>query len=681
MFVAVVFIFVHYGSDLPPEGALLEYSPALTTKIYSADEKLIEEFAIERRVITKINDIPLLVKWAFLIAEDKNFYKHHGIDLQSIFRAAVQNISNSSWKTKPAGGSTITQQVAKNLLVGNEKSFKRKIREAIMAFRIEESISKDKILEIYLNHIFLGKGCYGVAEACDYYFGKCLNDVAPEEAAFIACLPSAPSVYIKAIDKGPKMLLKRNSILVQLHEMQIITKQQLDDSLIKPIMVNFKKTKEPAPYFADEIHRQFAKYISETDFFSGGYDVITTMDSKIQNIAQKCLEDGLIQYTKSTIGWKGPIDPDGDDLKTIASQMLVTVNKILPVKVRRIANNILECRDQSEAIIKVGYDGKVNVEVGDVILCREVADHSYEVYQQPVVDGAIIVMEAASGNIIAMSGGYSFDISSFNCATQAKRQPGSVIKPFVYAAALENGMAEYDEIEDKPITIKLENGKYYSPHNYDKAKVYGKMPMRNGLIHSRNLATINLAMKIGTSKIAKILEEFELSDKHFNLSYLLGGHEVSLVNIISAFSAFVNDGYMIAPRFVTNVLKQNNTYVPFKKTICQTERRRVISSKTAKTIKNILRDTARYGTARRLASVFDEYPGIDVGGKTGTTNDFKDAWFVGYITVNKKTFIVGIFVGYRSPQSLGEHCTGAAVALPIFVNFLKRIVPKHANHK
>ncbi len=320
-------VFYYYGRDLPSELTLLDYAPPTTTKIYSSENELIEEYAIEHRVIVKFKDIPLIVKGAFIIAEEREFYTHSGISIQSLARAIMENTAKKSWDKKPAGGSTITQQIAKNLLVGNARKLSRKIKEAIMAFRIESTISKDKIIEIYLNQLYLGKGCYGIAEACHYYFGKPLNMIEPHEAAFLAAIPSAPTVYVNT-KNSTKLLMKRNSILYQMYEMGYINKEQLKKSVFKPIEITPKKHKLSAPYFSDEIFRLVSQQVSKNAFFRNGYSIKTTLNKKIQFKAQKALEDGIIEYTKIT-PWNGTLgninSEDQKDLKKIESQLPSTL--------------------------------------------------------------------------------------------------------------------------------------------------------------------------------------------------------------------------------------------------------------------------------------------------------------------------------------------------------------------
>ena len=666
-----------YGTDLPSELTLLNYTPPTTTRIFNRTGELVEEYAIEHRVIADFSEIPMIIKGAFIIAEDREFYNHAGISIQSLIRAIIENTANKSWTKKPAGGSTITQQIAKNLLVGNARTLSRKIREAIMAFRIESTIPKDKILEIYLNQLYLGKGCYGICEACNYYFGKELNQIEPHEAAFLAAIPSAPTVYIN--DKGStKLLMKKNSIIYQMYEMGYINKEQMKDSINKPVEIRDKKYKLYAPYFSDEIFRMVTHHISKNDFFRNGYSIKSTLDKETQRAAQKALEDGIIAYTKTT-RWKGVIGNIKDDhkldLRVIESQLPTNLNEIKACIVKSIKGKNVVCKGKDKETIVVTLDEKcypdAKLKDGDVVLCRKIKKDEYELYQTPEITGGIIVMDSKTGDVLALSGGFSSDLTSFNCITQAIRQPGSTIKPFVYAAALENGKDEYDIIEDKPVTITLKSGEKYSPHNYN-GKVYGETYLRDGVIYSRNLSTINMAREIGMKKISELLKSMNLTKKNIPISAVLGSVEVTPIQLITAFSAFFNDGKMVFPRFIIE-LKQRNHSIPddvLKSILFRHQDKEVLSKKTAESMKNILHDVVVYGTANSIHEL-EEMFHIKLFGKTGTTNDFKDAWFLGAIEKGDKTLLVCTFMGYSIPKSMGEHQTGARVALPIFANFVR----------
>jgi penicillin-binding protein 1A len=679
--VAVAAIFFYYGRNLPSEKILLSYSPPVTTKIYSSENELIEEYAVERRVIVPFQEIPLIVKKAFIIAEDRDFNEHSGISFYSLLRAIVENTAKKSWNKKPAGGSTITQQIAKNLLVGNERSLARKCREAIMAFRIESTISKDKILEIYLNQLYLGKGCYGIVEACNYYFGKKIEDIEPHEAACLAAIPSAPSIYINSRNSA-KILIKRNSILYQMRDLGYISDAQLKTSVSKPINIKFRKNKVSSPYFSDEIFKIFTQVVSRDVFPRCGFSITTTMNKEIQYCATKALEDGLIDFTK-TKPWAGTICNIANELKS-AKTILSNLNVHMPTILNKITHcvvvgnrgSMLVCKDSDDQIIKImkskAFYTDANLKNGDVVLCRIMEDNSYELFQMPEVTGGIVVMDMGNGNILGLSGGFSFDINFFNCITQARRQPGSTIKPFIYAAALENGFDEYAIIDDSPVKITLPSGEVYAPHNYTM-KSYGKIFLRDALIHSRNLSTVNLALKLGMKPINQVLNTVEITDKNVPISGVLGSVETTPLKLLSAFSAIFNEGVMLFPRFIINIKQTGPLKVldeTTSKFLCGERRKYVLSKKTAEIIKNIMHDVVKLGTAARLLPLEQEF-GINIFGKTGTTSDFKDAWFIGAFSTGSKMLLICIFVGYQIPKSLGKHASGSRIALPIFEHFVK----------
>jgi penicillin-binding protein 1A len=675
-------VFFYYGRDLPSEETLLNYSPPVTTKVYSSENELIEEYAVERRVIIPFQKIPSIVKGAFIIAEDRDFNEHSGISFYSLLRAIVENTAKKSWNKKPAGGSTITQQIAKNLLVGNERSLARKCREAIMAFRIESTISKDKIFEIYLNQLYLGKGCYGIVEAYNYYFGKKkIEDIEPHEAAFLAAIPSAPSIYINSRNSA-KILTKRNSILYQMRDLGYISETQLKNSISKPVNIKFRKNKVFSPYFSDEIFKIFSQVVSRDVFPRCGFSITTTMNKKIQYCATKALEDGLIDFTKKK-PWTGTIrnvvsesKPAKEILSDINTHIPTMLNKITHCIVVENQNSILICKDSNDQIIKITKSNEfytdANLKVGDITLCRLMEDGSYELFQMPDVTGGIVVMDMSNGDILGLSGGLSFDINFFNCVTQAQRQPGSVIKPFIYAAALENGFDEYDLIDDKPVRIVLSNGQVYSPHNYNR-KSYGKIPLREALIYSRNLSTVNLAVKLGMGPINKVLKSVEVSDKNVPISGVLGSVETTPLKLVSAFSAIFNGGVILFPRFIKKIEQTGPVKILDEATtgfLCEERQKYVLSKETAETMKNMMHDVVKFGTATKLLPLEQEF-GIEIFGKTGTTSNFRDAWFVGAFSTGNKTYLICIFVGYQIPRSLGNHASGSKVALPIFANFVR----------
>lgn len=657
-------IFYYYGRDLPSELTLLDYSPLSSTRIYSSDGDVLEEYALEHRLIVPINKIPTIVKEAFIIAEDKDFYKHGGISLKGLIRAFINNNIRHLWSKKTVGGSTITQQVAKNLLVGSAKNISRKIKEAIMAFRIESSISKDKILEIYLNQLYLGKGCYGVAAACEYYFCKNIKNIKPEEAAFLASLPSSPNGL-----KHNALLAKRNLILKQLYESGYIDKKQFKKSINKKINTNKSKKKHIASYFADEILRQVSKKVSQSAFFKCGYSIITTLDMYTQYCATKALEDGLISFreTKPYVN----INFKTKDLNKIDKELPNIINTVIPCKVISYNDDYLKIINKDNKIISINTDElsypDANLKKDDIVLLIK-RDDSYDLYNQPEFAGGIVVMDAHSGDILALSGGYSFDLSAFNCITQGLRQPGSTIKPFVYASAIDNGINADEYIIDKPINIKLSDGTIYTPRNYDN-KYSGKIKVKESLIFSKNAATINLVQRVGMHNVRKLLRSLELTNKKIPISAVLGSIETSPINLISAFSIFLNKGIMVYPRFIKQINQCNNKYVDqsILQSLCINRSKQIISESTANIIEGILHEIVEYGTARKLLPLEKKY-GIRIIGKTGTTNDSKDLWFIGAFTKDDKSYIVGVFVGYMIPKPLDTY--GSKVALPIFRNFI-----------
>ncbi len=661
-------IFYYYGRDLPSELTLLDYLPLSSTRVYSSEGNVLEEYALEHRLVVPLDDIPKIVKEAFIIAEDKDFYKHGGISIKGLIRAFINNNIKHIWSNRTVGGSTITQQVAKNLLVGNTKKISRKIKEAIMAFRIESSISKDKILEIYLNQLYLGKGCYGVAAACEYYFGKNINSIKPEEAAFLAALPSSPTAYVNGL-KHKALLSKSNLILKQLHELGYISKKQFKKSINKKININRNKRKHTSSYFADEILRQVSQKVSQSAFFTCGYSITTTLNNYIQYCATKALEDGLIAFRETKPYVK--IEYGTRDLKQIYKKLPNTINKIIPCKVMSFNNDYLKVLDKDNNIITINTDElsypDAKLKKDDIILLIN-KGNTYDLYQQPDFTGGIVVMDAHNGDVLALSGGYSFDLSAYNCMTQGIRQPGSTIKPFVYAAAVENGIDVDDYIFDNPINIKLSDGSIYTPKNHDN-KYLGKIKVKDALILSKNAATINLVQSIGMHHVRKLLKSLHLTNKRIPISAVLGSIETTPINITSAFSIFLNNGIIVYPRFIKQIKQYNKQYVNQStlNSLCINRSKQVISESTANTINDILHEIVEYGPAKKLLPLEKKY-GIRIIGKTGTTNESKDLWFIGAFTKDDKAYIIGVFVGYMIPKPLDAYAS--KVALPIFENFI-----------
>ena len=643
---------------LPSEETLKNYNPPKTTRLFSRDGELIEEYAIEHRIMVNFNEIPMMVKGAFITAEDKEFYKHPGISIFGLARAIVDNTLRRNGNNHLVGGSTITQQIAKNLLVGNSRTITRKIREAIMAFRIENTISKDKILEIYLNHIYLGKGSYGIADACNSYFGKSMEQLEPHEAAFLASIPSAPMIYINN-KNSVKLLRKRNAILNSMYESGYITKEQLVACYNKPIAIKHKKQKIYAPYFADEIFRQMTKNMSRDEFFRGGFSIKTTLDKKMQYCAQKALEDGLIDYTKKT-KWEGTLgniyNDKNIDLAVIDDNLPTTLNEICSCVVIDVLKDVLFCKKSSGDLIKVKIACKTyklaKFFKGDVVLCRKLEANRFELYQTPKVSGGLVVMDAKSGDVRALVGGFSPDLCSFNCITQSRRQPGSTLKPFIYAFALEHGFNPNSLVDDSPVSITLPDGKVWRPHNFDN-KFMGIITLNDALLFSRNCAFVNLARFIGLEPISSLLISCGLYHSSISWAGILGACDVSPLSLASAYTAFFNSGVRVIPTFVEEAAPSSNL-------IC--------SPQVAEHVKYCLGMCASYYCSKLTVSV-----NIPVFGKSGTSNNFYDAWFSGGFLLNHRTCVFTVWCGFHHPKSLGLNSFGRNLAFPIAFNFVSSL--------
>ena len=659
--ISVPFLFLYYfGMDLPSEETLKNYNPPRTTRLFSRDGELIEEYAIEHRIMVKFNEIPMMVKGAFITAEDKEFYNHSGINILSLARALIDNTLRRNGNKHLVGGSTITQQIAKNLLVGNSKTITRKIREAIMAFRIEKTISKDKILEIYLNHIYLGKGSYGIADACNSYFGKPMERLEPHEAAFLASIPSAPMIYINN-KNSVKLLRKRNNILRSMYEAGYITKEQLIVSYNKPIVIKHKKQKIFAPYFANEIFRQMTKNMSRDEFFRGGYSIQTTLDKKMQYCAQKALEDGIIDYTRKT-KWEGTLgniyNDKNIDLSVIDENLPTTLNEICSCVVVDVLKDALVCKTSSGETIKVKIVGKTyklaKFFKGDVVLCRKLEDKIFELYQTPKVTGGVVVIDAKTGDVTALVGGYSPDLCAFNCITQSKRQPGSTLKPFIFALALENGFDEKSLVDDAPVAIKLANGQVWHPRNYDN-KFMGKIPLKDALILSRNCAFVRVSLALGLERISNLFVKLGLYTSKITWSGVLGASEVSPLALVTAYSSLVNSGSLVHPKFIKSA-HINHVSV-------------VSDSVTSPVISALVECSYSYFNKLELT------PLHYMCGKSGTSNNFCDAWFAGSFLANSTRYSIVVWIGFPHPKSLGRNRFGSNIAFPIannlFINYRK----------
>jgi penicillin-binding protein 1A len=707
----VAFTINYYSKDLPDYSQLKEYEPSIITRIYAGDGSLMAEYAQEKRVFVPIQKIPDIVKNAFISAEDQNFYEHNGVDVMAIGRAVVTNLRNAGTGRRLVGASTITQQVAKNFLLTNEVSYERKIKEAILAMRMERALTKDQLLELYLNEIFLGRRAYGVAAAALIYFNKSLDELEIEEAAYLAALPKAPNNY-HPVRKHKAALERRNWVIDRMEEDGHITRAEAEIARTKPLVTKERLEIESveADFFAEEVRRELKDKYGQDSLYQGGLVVRTSLDPDLQKIAVKALRDGLMAYDKRH-GWRGPVanlkdmNDWANDLTKIATpegmlpewQMAVVLSlkktsaqigfedgskETLTLDgVRWARKCISDCYGLGPEVIRMDQV----VEKGDVIMIekmpKEDEEGEYWVLRQvPKVQGAIISLDPHTGRVLAMQGGWTQSASSFNRATQADRQPGSAFKPFVYLTALDNGFTPATLVLDAPFVIEQAPGDFWRPTNYSN-KYYGPSTIRMGVEKSRNLMTVRLAHEVGMDKIVDTAEKFGIADEMKNyLSYSLGAGETTLLRLTSAYGMLVNGGKKITPTFIDRIQdRRGKTIFSYDKRPCANcgdlirwdaqsaptipdTREQIADEKTAYQIVSILEGVIERGTGRRLKEL-----GRPLAGKTGTTNESKDTWFIGF----SPNLVTGVFVGFDDPKSLGKRETGSSVAAPIWGDFMK----------
>jgi penicillin-binding protein 1A len=699
----------YYGRDLPDYQQLANYEPPVTTRLHAGDGRLIAEYSRERRLFVPIEAIPKPVIQAFLSAEDKNFYEHSGIDPMGIARAVVQNVANLAQSRRPVGASTITQQVAKNFLLGNEVSLGRKAKEAILAFRIEKTFSKDKILELYLNEIYLGASAYGVAAAALVYFDKSLYDLTLPEAAYLAALPKAPSNY-HPVRHHDRAKARRDWVIERLQDDGVITVEQARTAIASPLQALARPESElaRADWFAEEVRRELSLKFGDKGLYEGGLSVRTTMDPKLQSLGERVLRDGLEAYDRRAGGWRGPLAklPAGPDWKTQLSAMPPFAGVLPPWRVAAVLglNNdsiSIGFADGGKAEIpQAGYRwarkkngpdqfGPVPrapseiVAVGDVIIASPLdpakPQGAYALRQIPEVGGGLVAMDPHTGRVLALVGGYDFKLSQFNRATQANRQPGSSFKPFVYAAALDNGFTPSSLVLDAPFVMDQGPGlPLWKPGNYSD-QFYGPSTLRVGVEKSRNLMTVRLAQAIGMDKVAEYSKRFGVIDNlQPVLSMSLGAGETTLMKMTMAYSEFVNGGKKITPTLIDRIQNRNGTTIYRHDTRPCTDclavdwhgqsepalpdpRAQVIDGVTAYQITSMLEGVVQRGTGIRIREL-----GKPLAGKTGTTNDSMDTWFVGF----SPDLAVGVFIGYDVPKDMGKRETGSSVAVPVFKSFM-----------
>ena len=688
----IFYVLWRYSPELPSYESIINYKPNLSSRIYSSDGFLLKSFYTEERIFIPENRIPKKIKYAFLASEDKNFYDHYGLDIIAIFRAFLTNVINLNSNKRVVGASTITQQVVKNLLLNNELSYSRKIKEIILAIRIENILDKDEILELYLNDIYLGYGSYGIGSASLNYFNKSIYDLELHEIAFLAALPKAPNNYNPKKNYS-KALDRRNWVIDRMYENRFIDKNELiyknkPLEVYKRIDIEFSD----ADYFYEEIRKELFNKFGKEKLYSEGIIIKTTLDSSIQDSANLSLIEGLIEYEKKH-GWKGQIENTNLDeflnKKDFYNDINPFVSKWETVIINTVNKKKLEVINLKKDKFEINLENEFNkwllnttFNKGDVIYVEK-KKNSYIINQEPNVNGAIIVIDPYNGDILALSGGYSFKKSQFNRATQAKRQPGSAFKPIVYLAALNEGYSPATLILDAPYVVDQGPGlPKWKPSNYTD-EFYGLTTMRTGIEKSRNLMTVRLANRIGMKKILNMANNFNINEGFdTNLSMSLGSGVVTLKELSNAYAMIANGGKEIAPKLITSIYSKDGKKIydtRLKKCLdCKIEtlssinkipfldeaKNIIVDPRFAYQITSMMQGVVERGTAKNLKDL-----NVPIAGKTGTTNQNKDAWFIGYTP----DLVIGVYVGFDQPKSLGYKQTGSSVAVPIFKKLAKKI--------
>jgi penicillin-binding protein 1A len=704
----------HYSKDLPDYAFLKDYQPPILTRIYADDGRMMATIAAEQRIFVPVKAIPPHVIDAFVSAEDQNFYQHQGVDFMGIVRAAIMNLKNVGRDRHPMGASTITQQVAKNMLLSNEVSLARKVREIILAMRLEKSLSKDRILELYLNEIFLGSRSYGVAAAALNYFNKSLDELTIAEAAYLGALPKAPNNYNPQRDHDAAVA-RRNWVIGRMEEDGRITHQEAETARAEPLQMRSRDEAETvsADYFTEEVRRLLASQFGDVKVLEGGLAVKTSLDPRLQEIATRALRGGLIDYDRRQRGWRGPVA----HLATLQALQL-QLNKIaVPAggEAWQLAA-VIGFKDNAAGIAFAdGRRGRIPwfemhwarreladdsfgpavhkpsdvLNIGDVVMVEKVAAgedgkpypaDTYTLRQVPVVQGAIVALDPHTGRVFAMSGGFSAKISQFNRATQAQRQPGSAFKPFVYMAALDKGFTPASLVLDAPFEYVQGPGlPLWRPENYSQ-QFYGPTPLRAGIEKSRNVMTVRLANSIGMDAVVDEAKKFGIADDMPNLlSFALGAKETTVLRLTAAYGMIVNGGKKIMPSLIDRVQDRDGRAVwrqdgracdgcllPIWVAASPAPeipdtRDQIEDPRTAYQMTSILEGVVQRGTAARMKGI-----GFPLAGKTGTTNESRDAWFVGFTP----DLVCGVFMGFDDPKTLGSHETGASVAIPVFQKFM-----------
>ena len=683
--ILLVGVYKYFSEDLPQISSLADYRPPVISTVYSDDNRVIAEFFKERRIIIPFAEIPEMLVNAFISAEDSRFYEHKGVDLVSIIRAAIKNVEAGS---VVQGGSTITQQVTKSFLLSPEKKFRRKIKEAILAYRIDNAFSKEDILFLYLNQIYLGNGAYGVAAASESYFGKSVRELSLAECALLAGLPQAPSRYspYKHLDRAKD---RQRYVLKRMVEEGYISEKAADDAFAAPLEIRKRQNLylETVPYYTEYIRQYVENKYGADALYKDGLKIYTAVSIEMQEAALAAVDRGLRDLDKRHSGYRGPIEHLAPEaIPAFLGQLAENAGAGASAKDEVIQGVVTEVSAATDGVMVQTASGKGRIPFGtlkwalrgvrgkresnllsrgDVIWVRPAGNSAPDgvrelrLEQTPEAQGALICLEAGTGYVKAIVGGRDFKESQFNRAIQSKRQPGSAFKPIIYAAALDKGYTPASMISDNVFIYKDEN-MTWKPKNYDK-KIYGRNLLRTALAHSRNLSTINLLDRIGVGYVINYARKLGItSDLSRNLSIALGSSGVSLLELVTAYSVFANEGYRVAPVFITGIKDRNGGELEG----LNIDAEQVIDKETAYLMTNLMESVVKEGTGKSVLAL-----NRPVAGKTGTTNDLNDAWFMGYTT----DYIAGAWIGYDQERSLGPKETGGRAASPIWLDFMQTI--------
>ncbi len=702
-------VFWMYGRDLPSHESLAQYKPPTISRIYSGEGQLIDEFAQERRLFTPSEEIPDLVKQAFISAEDKNFYTHQGYDPRGIIAAGVEAVRTKGETVR--GASTITQQVMKNFLLSGDRRAERKIKEIILATRLEDTLDKEQILELYMNEIFLGQNSYGVTAAAQTYFNKTLQELAPHEAAMLAAMPKAPSDY-HPVRQKERLLNRRNYVLREMQQNGYIDQATYETEVEMPLrsvqngdFESFRTALPPRDYFTDEIRRQLSEDFGEGEFFTGGFTVRASVDEEMQVEAAKALRTALQKYDLSRGKWRGtgeviPEEKLADEAQWREALAIMEIPRDVVLPTQWYPAVVLNVADQSLTVgIEDGpADGTVpredikwmqgnfqdNFKRGDVILVMAGEEGQWSARQVPEVQGGFVAMDVNSGRVLAMQGGFSYQDTVFNRATQAQRQPGSSFKPFVYAAALDSGYSPATIVVDAPIEVNTPQG-LWRPKNSTN-KFYGPTPLRTGIEMSRNLMTIRLAQEVTMPVVAGYAERFGVYDRMGAfLANSLGSEETTLYKMVAAYAMFANGGERVEPTLVDRIQDRfgktiyrhddrqcvdcNSSWLePDESPTILTDRSQVMDAITAYQLTSMMKGVVDRGTASRVVNL-----PVPTAGKTGTTNESKDAWFIGFTS----NIVAGCYIGYDRPRPMGRGAYGGTLCGPVFQSFMEKAVEKY----